>query len=336
MAVIKLAGTDISWSCLENDTIMRSALRAGLGFPYECNVGSCGNCRFDLLEGEVLHLRADPPGLRERDRQRGRRLGCQARPLSDCTVKLRLLPQYQSRFVPRRQSAVLVGTRAITHDIREFQFKTDRPAEFLPGQYALLELPEVAGSRAYSMANIENAAGEWHFQIRRVPDGLATDRLFERCSPGSAIILDGPYGMAYLRDEVDRDIVCLAGGSGLSPMISIARGAALAPTLAKRRLDFFYGGRRAVDICGKELLEELPGFGKTIHFHPVVSDGSEADDGWGGYRGFVHEIAYGLFADRLANREIYFAGPQMMAEAIQKMLLDLAVPAEQIHFDQFY
>jgi toluene monooxygenase electron transfer component len=336
MAVITLAGTDIGWSCSEDDTITRSALRAGFGFPYECNVGSCGNCRFDLLEGEVLHLRTDPPGLRERDRQRGRRLGCQARPLSDCTVKLRLSPQYQSRFVPSRQNAVLVGTREVTHDIREFQFKTDRPAEFLAGQYALLELPEVVGSRAYSMANIGNTAGEWHFQIRRVPNGLATDRLFECCPLGSAIILDGPYGMAYLREEADRDIVCLAGGSGLSPMISIARGAALAPTLARRRLDFVYGGRSAVDICGKELLEELPGFGKTIHFHPVVSGEYEFDDGWGGRRGLVHEIAYGLFADRLSSCEIYFAGPPMMATAIQKMLVNLAGPAEQVRFDQFY
>lgn len=53
MTVIMLKGTDVSCSCSDGDTIMRSALRAGLGFPYDCNVGSCGNCRFDLLEGEV-------------------------------------------------------------------------------------------------------------------------------------------------------------------------------------------------------------------------------------------------------------------------------------------
>jgi len=51
MAVIKLNGTDLIWSCGEEDTILRAALRSGLGFPYECNVGACGNCRFELLEG---------------------------------------------------------------------------------------------------------------------------------------------------------------------------------------------------------------------------------------------------------------------------------------------
>jgi toluene monooxygenase electron transfer component len=336
MAVIKLAGTDISWSCPEGDTIMRSALRAGLGFPYECNVGSCGNCRFDLLEGEIEHLRADPPGLSERDRQRGRRLGCQARPLSDCSVKLRLMPQYESCFVPLRQSAVLVETRDITHDIREFQFKTDGPAQFLPGQYALLELPEVAGSRAYSMANVANEKSDWHFQIRRVADGLATGKLFEHIPLGASIGIDGPYGMAYFREEADRDIICLAGGSGLSPMMSIARGAARSSSFTGRRLDFVYGGRTAIDICGKELLQELPGFGESIHFHPVVSGMPEDDDGWDGYRGFVHEIAHRLFAERLRNCEVYFAGPPMMGQAVQKMLVDLGVPSGQIHFDQFY
>ena len=336
MSVITLSGTDISWTCTDGDTIMRSALRAGLGFPYECNVGSCGNCRFDLLEGEAVDLRADPPGLSERDRQRGRRLGCQARALTDCAVKLRLMPQYESSFPPVRQAATLIGTRDITHDIREFLFQLEKSSRFLSGQYALLGLPGVDGARAYSMANTGDQENEWHFQIRRVPNGAATTRLFEALRIGDRINIDGPYGMAYLREDSPRDIICLAGGSGLSPMISIARAAALSPLLEGRRIDFIYGGRSARDICGKEMLEELPGFGNNLHYHPVVSGMPEGDDGWDGYRGFVHEIAARLFAERLPACEIYFAGPPAMGQAIQKMLFDLGVPPAQIHFDQFY
>jgi toluene monooxygenase electron transfer component len=336
MSVITLSGTDVKWSCADGDTIMRSALRAGLGFPYECNVGSCGNCRFDLLEGQAEDLRADPPGLSERDRQRDRRLGCQAQPHSDCVVKLRLMPQYQSRFLPLRQTGTLTDIRDITYDIREFRFQLEKPSRFLSGQYALLTLPDVDGSRAYSMANTGDSQNEWHFQIRRVPAGAATTKLFDDLRPGDRIRIDGPYGMAYLREESPRDIICLAGGSGLSPMISIARTAARSPLLDGRRIDFIYGGRAARDICGKEMLEELPGFGDTIHFHPVVSGMPETDDGWDGYRGFVHEIAAKLFAERLPSCEVYFAGPPAMGQAIQKMLIDLGVPPAQVHFDQFY
>ncbi len=330
MPQITLAGTDTGWSCSDDDTILRAALRAGLGFPYECNVGSCGNCRFELLAGGVEHRRADPPGLSSRDFERGRRLGCQARPLSDCTVKLRLMPRYESRFRPLRQQATLVAMRDLTHDMREFRFALATPARFLPGQYALLNVEGANGNRAYSMCNTGEEGREWHFHIKRVPGGAATSQLFDRLKPGATIGLDGPYGMAYLREASPRDIICLAGGSGLSPMISIARGATSAPI--DRRLDFVYGGRSPRDLCGRDMLARLPGFGTRLHYHAAVS----GDGDWDGHRGFVHDVADGLFGDRLAASEVYFAGPPAMAEAVQKMLAARAVPAEQVHFDQFY
>jgi toluene monooxygenase electron transfer component len=91
---VRLAGADAAFSCNAGDTLLRAAQRAGLGFPYECNVGSCGNCKFELVEGEVHATWALAPGLSDKDRQRKRHLGCQSQPRSDCVVKLRLLPRY--------------------------------------------------------------------------------------------------------------------------------------------------------------------------------------------------------------------------------------------------
>lgn len=333
MTLITLKDTEVAWEC-DGDTIMRSALRAGHGFPYECNVGACGNCRFEVVEGEIEHLRIDPPGLNERDRARGRALGCQARALGDCVIKVRFDPRYESRHRPVRQKALLLEARDITHDIREFRFELTRATAFLPGQYALLDVPGVEGIRAYSMSNTGNDGKHWHFQIRRVPGGQATMALFDVVRPDDILTIDGPYGMAYLRTEAPRDIICIGGGSGLAPMLSIARTISATPSLAGRRLDFVYGGRTAIDMCAGGFLEELQGYGEAIQYHPAVS--SPDDAGWNGYRGFVHELVADRFGDRLKDLEIYFAGPPAMGKALQRLFLERGVPQDQIHFDQFY
>jgi toluene monooxygenase electron transfer component len=336
MPQITLTNANLAVDCTD-DTILRAALREGLGFPYECNVGSCGNCRFDLIEGEVAHDRADAPAWTDRDRQRKRYLGCQARPLSDCKIKVNLRDHYKSVHKPVRTEARLFETEDVTHDIREFRFRLADPAQFLPGQYALLYVPGVTGGRAYSMCNITADGAEWHFQVKLVPGGAATPRLFGELGLGDTIKVDGPYGMAYLREDAPRDVLCLAGGSGLSPMISIARGFARSEKLAGRHLHFIYGGRGARDICGEPMLKCLPGFGERIFYHPAVSaPESDPETTWTGRVGFVHAVAQEMHGEKLPEFEVYFAGPPPMAEAVQKMLVEMKVPQGQAHFDQFY
>lgn len=331
MPSIQIDGAD-AFDCASDDTIMRAAARAGLGFPYECNTGACGNCRFQLLEGEVVHLRADAPGWNERDRARGRYLGCQARPLGDCTIKVGLSPQYESSNRPRRQRARFVGAHQITHDIREFVFDLGAPSPFLPGQYALLALPGVEGARAYSMSNADGGDGVWRFQIR-FTGGSGTTQLFDRIKEGADIEIDGPYGMAYLRPDAKRPIVCIAGGSGLSPMVSITRGAAAASLLDDAPLEFYYGGRQPADADIGGIFGALA---KQVNFHPVVSEPLASDAAWAGETGFVHEVVRERLGERLKTCEIYFAGPPAMSMAVQKMLFELGVPPNQAHFDQFY
>ncbi len=317
------------------DSILRAALRAGVGLAYECNSGGCGGCKFELIDGEIDTLWPDAPGLSERDRRRGRHLACQCRARGPITIAAPTAVEYVPLLAPRRQSAQLAIVRDITHDIREFRFVSDGPADFLPGQYAMLELPGVTGSRAYSMANTPNEQREWHFQIRRVPHGQGSHVLFDGLAVGDRIGLDGPYGMAWLRTASPRDIVCVAGGSGLAPMLSIARGAVDAGLLGERTLYFFYGARTPRDVCGGDLLAKL-GAGERIRFIPVVS--LPGDDGaWRGATGYVHDQLLPQLPARLAHYEFYFAGPPPMTSALQELLMvGHQVPFEQIHFDRFF
>ena len=339
MPQIAVSGSDTIYTCPPDDTVLRAALRAGLGFPYECNVGSCGNCRFELLSGAVEHERESPPGLTEKDRQKGNRfLGCQARALEDCTIKVRLLDHYRPRHRPQPTSARLIETIEVTHDITEFRFALADPAPFLPGQYALFQLPGVTGNRAYSMCNVSDDGARMAFPDQARPERRGQRALLWPVQRSARLVaVDGPYGMAYLREDAPRDVLCLAGGSGLSPMISIARAAAHSPALAGRTVHFLYGGRGARDICGEPMLRELPGFGVRVHYEACASRPSDDPQNvWQGRSGLIHDVTREIFGDRLKDFEIYFAGPPAMAKAMQLMLWEQKVPGDQVHFDQFY
>ena len=323
------------FDCAADDTLLRAGLRNGLGMPYECNSGSCGTCKVELVSGTVESAWAAAPGLGDRDRAKNRVLACQSRPTSDCAIKVRLRPENVPAHRPARFRAKLLGTRDLTHDLREFRFKAEGAPGFLAGQYALFSLPGVTGLRTYSMSNVDDGSGEWHFMVKRMPGGIGTAALFDDVPVGATLDLDGPYGLAYLRKDSPRDLLCIAGGSGLAPILSIVRGAVREPTLDERQLHVFYGARTRRDICGVEELSALPGYGTRIHFQPVVSQ-PEAADEWTGPIGFVHEHVRSLFGERFKDFECYFAGPPAMAESVQRMFMDARVPFPQVHFDSFY
>jgi len=340
---IQLAGTDQSFPCAENDTLLRAALRSGIAFPYECNVGSCGNCKFELLEGVISSCWPEAPGLSDKDRARNRGLGCQSRPTGPLQIKLRTSDKYAPQFPPVRTAAKFIASRTITHDLSEFTFETDVPLPFLSGQYALIQMAGIAGPRAYSMSNVglfsgETSAGRLiEFQVRRVPGGQGSAHLFDHLKAGDNVEIDGPYGMAYLREHIERDILCIAGGSGLAPMVSIARGAFSSPQMRDIKLHFVYGARAVQDVCGLDMLNTLPHWNERGTYQAVVSGAAASDHLPDGYlSGFAHDAVASIYGERLQQMEIYFAGPALMGQSLLKTLIDLKVPMDQVHFDQFY
>lgn len=335
---IRIEGTDTEFECRPGDTINRAALRAGVPFPYECNVGQCGSCRCEVIEGDINNLWADAPALTARDRRLGRSLGCQSVPRTDCTINVRLDGNCTPQTMPSVRSATLAEVRDVTHDMREFVFRTEGPAEFRAGQYALLSLPGVAGPRAYSMCNLPNAEGEWRFLIKKVPGGAGTGYLFGDLSVGDRLQLDGPYGLAYFREEFDRNIVCVAGGSGLSPIISIARQAAQHPDFADRKIHVFFGGRGPSDICGDEFLRVLPRFGENITFNASISIAELDPNGmWIGPVGYIHESVERIMNGSLPDFEYYVAGPPPMLQAtVQMLVMKHKVSVDRVHFDRFF
>ena len=329
---VELADDGPAFACERTETVLHAALRQRVGFPYECSTGACGTCRFELVAGAVETLWADAPGLNERMRARGNRhLACQSRPLGDLIIKARPEERCLPTFAPGSWTATLAQRRDLTRDMAEFTFHTGVPAAFAPGQYILLHGAAVAGARAYSMANLANAAGEWRLIVKRRGGGALTRHLFEVAAPGEPFALNGPYGMAHLRAGMTGDIVCIAGGSGLSPMLSVVRGAL--EQGHPRRVALFYGARAPDDLVTPADLGELGGWcADPANFTAALS---EPPDGWTGASGFIHDVV--ARSGRLADEaDVFVAGPPPMIEATLAMLAGVGVARGRIHFDSFY
>jgi toluene monooxygenase electron transfer component len=232
--------------------------------PYECNSGSCGTCKVELVSGTVESAVAAAPGLGDRDRAKNRVLACQSRPTSDCAIKVRLRPEN----VPVAPAGALPreapGTRDLTHDLREFRFQAEGRPGFSAGQYALFSLPGVTGLRTYSMSNVDDGSGEWQFMVKRMPGGIGTAALFDDVPVGASLELDGPYGLAYLRKDSPRDLLCIGGGSGLAPILSIVRGAVREPSLDGGKSTFSTARAPAGHLRGGGAL----GPSRLWHAHP--------------------------------------------------------------------
>jgi toluene monooxygenase electron transfer component len=326
-----------AFSCAREDTFLSGGLRAGIGLPHECLSGGCGKCYFDLVEGQVEVLWEEAPGLSPKARLRGRRLACQTRPRGECVIRISPAPAFLPPIAPVRRRAVILARRIIAPGMAEITLGTASAAEFFPGQFCLLGFADVRGTRAYSMSNLPNRDGSWQFLIRRVPGGIGTQWLFDIANVGDDVELDGPYGNAYLRPEIPRDIICIAGGSGLSPILSIARAAVRDPLLKGRHIAAFYGGRAPADICVTQFWNDDPLLSSGAELHTAISDAdAEGASAWVGHRGFIHEVVDAVARERMKDCEFYICGPARMVEAVQDLIVTQGVPRQRLHFDSFY
>src|SRR5690606_25657241 len=205
-----------------------------IGLPDECSAGSCGMCRFELASGSVAVNWEQAPAWTDRDKRKGRYLGCQTSARGDCEIRVSV--DHDPPPIRLKQfTAEVIEKQYLTHDMVMLALRTQAPAEFLPGQYALITSACRQIRRPYSMANLPNSDGLWQFVVRRTPSGALSTRLFD-AQEGQTLRIDGPLGSAYFQDAETEPIACVAGGSGLAPMLSIAKAA----SRAGRRVQFFY------------------------------------------------------------------------------------------------
>ena len=148
---------------------------------------------------------------------------CQCVARSDCTVEVEsfVYNMDPGACFPAFHGGTIRDTKALTHDVNSFSVELAQPADFDAGQFVTMQVPSVGGYRGYSMVNFERATSQLDFVIKKKPGGGCSEWLFKGGADGARVDLFGPLGTATFYPTLGKNILCIAGGSGVAGMMSI-------------------------------------------------------------------------------------------------------------------
>jgi len=333
-----------TFHCEPGEKILHAGLTRRIALPYECGSGTCGTCKAKLLQGEVHDEWPEAPG-RSSFREAGEFLMCQCVPRADCTLEVAkaVNPMPPGACVPTALGGVIGRMAMLTHDVVSLDLELARPVDFEAGQFMLMSVTGITGARAYSMVNFTHRAERLAFVVKKKPQGRVSEWLFGPGVTGSRVSLFGPLGAATFQPGIGKNLLCIAGGSGIAGMMSILSRAMEDRYFERHSGDVFFGVRTSRDAF---FLDELAAvqarYPEAVRVTIALSD--EPVDpalaarypGLGFGTGFVHAVAAERMRGRYDNVRAYAAGPPPMVNATLRMLLvEGRLSSDNIRYDKF-
>ncbi|HHY81949.1 MAG TPA: 2Fe-2S iron-sulfur cluster binding domain-containing protein [Clostridiales bacterium] len=315
------------------NSLLRSLMQSDIFIPSACGGrGSCGLCKVKVLEGGGMVLPTEIPYLTEEELKGNIRLSCQVKVREDIAIEIP-----EELFNIREYTATVEKIIDLTHDIKTLYLKFNDGDElsFKAGQYVQIKVPRYGKVRdevyrAYSIASSPRNRKEIQLIIRRVPQGICTTYIFDYLKEGDKIVLNGAYGEFYLRDT-DREIVCIAGGSGLAPIKSILHQ--MHEEGINRKATFFFGCVSKRDLYYVDEMKVFESLIPNFRFIPALS-GPKEEDNWTGETGLITEVVDRYITDG-SNMEAYLCGSPGMIDACIRVLRSKGMPEDRIYYDKF-
>ena len=333
---------ETAFECDDRETILHAGLRQGLTLPYECATGTCGTCRARVMSGDVAVQWQEAPGGARLKPEKGDILMCQTRALSDCVLRVPSDIIVAGALPPAPRRGIVRNIQRLTGDVASFDVHLSAPMTFEAGQFVVLESDQVAGGRAYSMVNFSPAAGQVALVVKRKPGGRFSDWLFDEGRSESEVSVFGPLGRAVFRPEEDKNIVCIAGGSGIAGMMSILECAVQVGHFRRRKGSVFFGVRTLQDTFYLEPLSRYAAAaGGNLSVTVALSHEAAATPAHANFpalqlaAGMVHEVAARAKAGSEADTVAYVAGPPVMVDAAIRVLITAGMATRDIRYDKF-
>ncbi len=244
---------------------------------------------------------------------------------------------------PKRQYLKVADVKVMSEDCKSFTLVPDETkgttalAYFGAGKY-LTVFETIEGmpvTRAYSISSSpkDSLEGKYVLTIKLVEGGLMSQYIFDNWEVGSSVEVSAPAGnFEYqpLRDA--KKVICLAGGSGITPFVSMAN--AINDGDEDFELTLLYGSRNYENILFRQELDELQAKCDKIKVVHVLSD-KDTKVPKGCEKGFITAKLIKKYAPKNEAYSVFLCGPQQMYEFVDKELEKLELPKKYIRHEMF-
>jgi len=256
---------------------------------------------------------------------------CQCSPVGDCELEFKqTIPDLDAdEYVPLVLDASLKSWTMLTSDVASWELDLAQPLDYRAGQFVLLSMNGVPGARAYSIVNYEPGSTRIELLVKKKPGGGFSEELFRSSPVGCTFQLIGPLGRSVFKPEMGKDLLCIAGGSGIAGMMSILSYADEIGYFSERSGDIFFGVRTMKDAFFLDRLDRMALASSRLNIFVCLSDETVPSDsvcvekyrGLHFAHGFVSEVAIKEMKGRLGNAHAFVAGPPPAVDAAMRCLV---------------
>jgi len=233
-----------------------------------------------------------------------------------------------SALAPAWWSGEVVANDERHRGISVLTIAPDQALPFQAGQHITVQTPRWPRVwRPYSIAGCPRDDGLIQLHVKAIPGGWVSNALVNYSGPGQMLTLGPPLGTMTLPAAGDRDLLCVAGGTGLSPVKAIIEQAVRHSAACPRQIYLFCGARRRAELYDLPDLWQLADAWPGLHVIPVTSD----DPAFDGVQGNVGRVAARYLPHR--DCEAYVAGPPAMVRETIDLLGKAGLPRARIHCD---
>ena len=244
---------------------------------------------------------------------------------------------------PRLYDAEIVKIISLSDTVKHFilQYPKEADTRFIAGQFMMVHLEKDGKphKKSYSIASSPLLAANKN-QIElciKIVEGGYVSTWFFSLKEGDVIHTSLPYGVFTVREPLQEQLIFVGTGTGIAPLRGMIQN--LYEKGCARDIWLIFGNRYETDVLYEAEWRSLEKSHANFHFIPTVSRPLPGDNGqaknWKGQTAYVQDIVKKTFAGKTAGLDFYGCGLVPMCQQLKAALLEMNIPKEMIHFEQF-